>query len=80
MKTMLHTKTDVCKSVFQVVDLFRNGAALVMKYECKQIERRMRLVCAEIARFINEYAEFKEYHKWNIDFYDAGLLNDTFRQ
>ena len=63
-----------------VVDLFRNGAALVMKYECKQIERRMRLVCAEIARFINEYAEFKEYHKWNIDFFDAGLLNDTFRQ
>ena len=41
---MLHIKTDVLKSVFQVVDLILNGATLVVKYECKQIERRMRLV------------------------------------
>ena len=58
---MLHIKTDVLKSVFQVVDLILNGATLVVKYECKQIERRMRLVCAEIARFINEYTEFAHH-------------------
>lgn len=61
MKTMLHIKADVCKSMFQVFYLSFNGAALVMKYECKQIERRMRLVCAEIARFINEYTEFAHH-------------------
>ena len=44
VKAMLHVKRNVCKPTLQVMDLILDRIALIVEYECKQIERRVRLV------------------------------------
>ena len=41
----------------QMADLILNRVALVMEYQCKQIERRVRLIGTEITRLVNEYTQ-----------------------